>query len=67
MISPADEILADKVLSEALNRLEEAVIDANLAAHDYVLLHGGVPQQRDYFLLVMDRRQTKLLINFLLA
>jgi hypothetical protein len=58
-------ILADEVLTETVLALAEATNNANHAVHDWILNHGGEPQPRNYFSIVQDRRQLRLIAGFM--
>jgi hypothetical protein len=51
-------------LDEIVCRLQDAVLDANLAVHSYILSHGGELQNRDYFTVSNDSQQLTFLIDF---
>jgi hypothetical protein len=59
-----DLILADEVLAAAINRLADAVNEANQIVDDWRMNHGLPPGPRNYFALRQDRSQMKDLAGF---
>jgi hypothetical protein len=59
-----DLIQADEVLFAAINRLADAVNEANVIVNDWRANHGLPPGPRNYFSLRQDKAQMKDLASF---